>query len=169
MLQHGADPYALFRQPIRIFQDEPVFPGQARDTEWDDEDADLRLARLTRTGIIEKALRLEHQRRCRERATSTQEANDPFYDFEYDAEGSIDYQDRFPRRYGVCRIIHSLLEDGIFVKPVLDVLGNKLDIERRDPRGHTLFLAACRSTLGLDATVSGIYTSLFRDSGAFRA
>lgn len=168
LLQHGADPYAVFRQPIRIYQDEPVFPGQARDTEWDDEDADLRRARLSRTGIMEKALRLESQRRHREQATSEREANDPFYDFEYDAEGFIDYQDRFPRKYGVCSIIHSLLEDGMFVKPVLDFLGNKLDIERRDPQGRTLFLAACRSTLGLDAAVGGIYTSLFRDSDAFR-
>lgn len=58
-----------------------------------------------------KALRLERQRRHREKVTSEQKANDLIYDIEDDVEGFIDYQDRFPRKCGLCSIIHSLLEE----------------------------------------------------------
>ena len=61
-------------------------------------------------------------------------------------------------------IIHTVLEDGVFVQPLFRFLGDKLDVERRDPQGRTLFLAACLSRLGLDGAIDGN----FSDTDGFR-
>jgi hypothetical protein len=89
------------------------------------------------------------------------------YGFRHGFEEYIDFEPRFPHKYEVCSVLQSLLEDGAFVQPILDFFGNtlELDVERRDPRGRTLFFAACRSRLGLDGAVDGAYISL-RQSGA---
>ncbi|XHG04075.1 hypothetical protein AWENTII_007356 [Aspergillus wentii] len=49
-----------------------------------------------------------------------------------------------------------MLEDGVFVQPLLDFLGGDIDVERRDPQGRTLFLSVCRSNLGLDSATDGM-------------
>lgn len=48
-------------------------------------------------------------------------------------------------------VVDAILADGLFAKPILNFQGLKLDLERRDPQGRTLLLAACRSALGADA------------------
>ena len=58
LLQHGADPYALYRQPILKSRYIRLYPGQTRDEEVDDEVTDLDQISFARRGIIEKALRL---------------------------------------------------------------------------------------------------------------
>lgn len=87
-------------------------------------------------------------------------------DLDYESDSDYDfalcYKPQYPRRYGVSSVAHSLLEDGRFVRPILD-LCNSLDLERRDPQGRTMFLAACRSTLGLDASIDAIYKNLDMD------
>ena len=58
-----------------------------------------------------------------------------------------------------------MLEDGAFVKPVLEFFDDGLDLERQDPQGRTLFLAACRNPLGLDAGIDGRYDGLMWGEG----
>lgn len=82
------------------------------------------------------------------------------YGFGDNFEECIDYEARFPHNYGACSVMHSLLEDGAFIQPILKFLGTSLDVERRDPQGRTLFLAACRSKLGLDGAVDGAFVCL---------
>ncbi|KAJ5248065.1 hypothetical protein N7524_012025 [Penicillium chrysogenum] len=159
LLQHGADPYALYRQPILKYRYVRLYPGQTRDEEVDDEATDLDRMSFARRGIMEKALRLELKRRDLE-----QGVYDPSRDeFIGDSEGSLDdvieYLD-LPVNYGVRSVVHALLEGGMFVQPIFDFLGDTLDVERRDPQGRTLFLAACRSRVGPDAATSGVYGGL---------
>lgn len=158
LLKHGADPYALFRQPIFSFKLFPVFPGDTGDPEYDDDESDLDAVKFARRGIINKTLRLEYERRGL--LGKRQEPGSQGYGFDIDFEENIDYEPRFPHRYGACSVIHSLIEDGAFIQPILNFLGDSLDVERRDPQGRTLFLAACRSMLGLDGAVDGVFLSL---------
>jgi ankyrin repeat protein len=163
LLQHGADPYALYRQRIRLHKSLPTFPGQSVDQEqFDDEELDLNHGLYSRWGIIEKSQRMEIERFRLEQA-SNPEAHS-FCELDripgLDHEHFIDHEDRLPHPYGVCSVIHSMLEAGMFVQPVFDFLGDRLDVERRDPQGRTLFLAACLSSLGLDGAVDGDCSSL---------
>ncbi|KAJ5274039.1 hypothetical protein N7478_009164 [Penicillium angulare] len=166
LLKHGADPYALFRQPIILHQEQPLFPGSSVDLEEvSDETLDLDYGFFARRGIIDEARKSEFER------LSLDPNSDPNAIFDsYEFVGSpfgnndmgdwIDYEDRFPHPYGVRSVLHSLLEMGVFVQPILDFLGDQIDVERRDPQGRTLFLAACLSRLGLDGAVDGIYTTV---------
>jgi ankyrin repeat protein len=57
-------------------------------------------------------------------------------------------------KYGRRDVLHAILEDGLFAKPILEYQGdNSLNLEQRDPQGRTLLLAACRSSLGADAVL----------------
>lgn len=159
LLQHGADPYALYRQPILKSRYVPLYPGHKRDEDVDDEETILRKRTLARRGVIEKALRLENKRCHLELGVYDPIWDELKGDFEESLGHVIDYLD-LPVNYGVRTVIHALLEDGMFVQPILDFLGDRLDVECRDPQGRTLFLAACRSILGPDAAISGVYGGL---------
>ncbi|KAJ5196985.1 hypothetical protein N7449_007464 [Penicillium cf. viridicatum] len=63
LLQHGADPYTLYRQPLLKYRCVGLYPGQTRDEEVDDEASSLDQRGFARRGIIEKALRLERKQR----------------------------------------------------------------------------------------------------------
>lgn len=159
LLKHGADPYALFRQPLFCRELRPVFPGAAQDPEYVEDDSDLRAMTYARRGIIEKTLEIRYKRLGL--LDVNQEAGlRHYYTFSDGWESTIEYEPQFPRTYAVCSVLHSLLEDGGFCQPIFDFLGDSLDVERRDPQGRTLFLAACRSMLGLDAAVDGAYINL---------
>ncbi|KAF3400203.1 hypothetical protein F1880_007980 [Penicillium rolfsii] len=62
LLEHGADPYALFRQPIFCCELRPLFPGGAQDPEYYEDDSDLQAMTYARRGIIEKTLESEYKR-----------------------------------------------------------------------------------------------------------
>ncbi|KAJ5677053.1 uncharacterized protein N7477_002686 [Penicillium maclennaniae] len=159
LLKYGADPYALFRQPIYSYNLVPIYPGDTGDPEYDDDESDLNCMRFARWGIIEKTLRLEYERLGL--LGEKKEPGSRVYGFGDNYEECIDYKPRFPHKYGACSVIHSLLEDGAFIQPILNFLGTSLDVERRDPQGRTLFLAACRSKLGLDGAVDGAFVCLW--------
>lgn len=163
LLQHGADPYALYRQHIRLYQSLPTFPGQSVDLEkFDDEELDLNHGLYARWGIIEKSRQMRIEGYRLEKASHPEDRSS----FESNLVPDVDHhqfimhEDRLPHPYGVCSVIHSMLEAGMFVQPVFDFLGDNLDVERRDPQGRTLFLAACLSSLGLDGAVDGDCSSL---------
>lgn len=123
--------------------------------------------KIARSGIITQALRTEYERLGllggrREIGLGGRVRG---YGFDAGCEEYIDFEPQFPHKYGVCSVLHSLLEDGAFVQPILDFLGDRLDMERRDPQGRTLFLAACRSRLGLDGAVDGAYIIRLHQSG----
>jgi hypothetical protein len=77
----------------------------------------------------------------------------------YDEE--VDVRDRKPLSYGLRSIIHALLEDGGFVKPILE--HPSLELEYRDPQGRTLLLSACRSALGADASIDSNLVDVSRN------
>lgn len=62
LLQHGADPYGLYRQPILNYRYVRLYLGQTKEEEADDEGTDLDRGGFARRGIIEKALQLERKR-----------------------------------------------------------------------------------------------------------
>lgn len=161
LLQHGADPYAMFRQPIQIHQGQPLYPGDTEDKDFSDEETDLMMVTMNHTEVLRKALELEE---LRQQGISEPEYGDSDYESDCEYDMALAYQPQYPRKYGVCSTLHSLLELGKPVRPVLDFLGDKLDLERRDPQGRTLFLAACRSPIGLDASIDGDFHALSQDS-----
>lgn len=152
LLKHGADPYALFRQPIFSYRLFPVFPGDTGDPGYDDDESDLVAMRWSRLGIVAETLHEEY-----ERLGLLEQIN---YRFAYDFSDTVNYKPRFSHQYGACSVMHSFLEEGAFIQPILEFLGNDLDLERLDPQGCTLFLAACRSKLGLDGAIDGVILSL---------
>lgn len=58
--------------------------------------------------------------------------------------------------YGVCSVLHSLFEDGAYLKPFLDLPELCLDMDRRDPQGRTLLHSICRDAVGADAAIDAI-------------
>jgi ankyrin repeat protein len=56
--------------------------------------------------------------------------------------------------YGLRCVLHSLLEDGAYVKPLFEHPDLVIDLSHRDPQGRTLLLSACRNAVGADATTS---------------
>lgn len=165
LLKHGADPYALFRQFIHIYRIVPAFPGEPKDPEADDEENDLLAMRNCEEQIQHCDLKLERRRRLAEETPAAEGDSDYSSDWEIDdIDNALNYKAEYPRKFGAYSIVHTLLEHGLMVKPVLDFLGDNLDVERRDPQGRTLFLAACRSKLGLDASIEGRYDGLRQHS-----
>ncbi|KAJ5081193.1 hypothetical protein N7456_013431 [Penicillium angulare] len=166
LLEHGADPYALFRQPIILHQELPLFPGESVDLEEvSDETLDLEYGLFSRRGIINEARKSEFERLSLDPKSNPDTIfekdefiNNPFNHDDF--ETWINHEDSFPHPYGVRSVLHSLLEMGVYVQPIFDFLGDNIDVERRDPQGRTLFLAACLSRLGLDGAVDGIYTTV---------
>ncbi|KAJ5652849.1 hypothetical protein N7507_010275 [Penicillium longicatenatum] len=153
LLKHGADPYALFCQPIFSYKLFPVFPGDTGDPGYDDDESDLNAMRWSRLGIIEETLSEEYERLGLLGQRKYGSAG-RFSDM-------VNCKARYSHKYGACSVMHSFLEDGAFIQPILEFLGNDLDLERRDPQSRTLFLAACRSKLGLDGAIDGAILSLY--------
>lgn len=56
LLKYGADPYALFRQPMFRYEGVPVFPGDVKHPQHDDDDTDLHSSTFARLGIFAKTL-----------------------------------------------------------------------------------------------------------------
>ncbi|KAJ5219730.1 hypothetical protein N7468_008934 [Penicillium chermesinum] len=157
LLRHGADPWGLFRQPIFRYQLYPAVPGASEEPGYDDDELDLTAISLARQGIINETLRQEYDRLGL--AGERRRSDSPGY-VSRDLGVHVNYEPVLNHEYGSCSVLHSLIEAGSFIQPILEFLGDDLDIERRDPQGRTLFLSACRSTLGLDGAVDGCFMSL---------
>jgi hypothetical protein len=130
LLVHGADPYAIFTQPIR--------PQKAEVAAYSilpvGDKCDLDVASEL-DGLIDPPHRKpkdNEDQNIEVRDESGQSSTLPFH-------------------YVQRSVIHAFLEEGGLVQPVLDL--PNLQLERRDPGGRTLFLAACRSALGADASI----------------
>lgn len=162
LLQHGADPYGLFMQPIHTYRELPLFPGKKEDSQYRGEESDLMHRMIHRGNIIDKKVQLHHRDKRLAQGMPAHKA-DKYLTFDEDEyDDAADWEPETPLKYGAYSVLHSLLEDGSFIWPILDFLGDKLDIDRRDPQGRTLFLSACRGTLGLDVSIDGTYRGLHR-------
>ncbi|KAJ5157651.1 uncharacterized protein N7482_008751 [Penicillium canariense] len=164
LLKHGADPYGLFRLPIFHYQSVPVFPGDETHPEYVADEEDLHATTHARIGIFMETLEPEYERLG---LLGAAQETDLWHSYNFDDSynDSTFYEPRTPRKYGTCSLLHCLLEDGGFCLPIFEYLGDDLDVEGRDPQGRTLFLAACRSTLGLDAAVDGAYVNVLSSPG----
>ena len=148
LLQHGANPYALSRQHFHLYRDFSAFPGQPRDAQFEDEESDLYGGMFARWALNNIAL---------EDARLSSQLIYPSISWEYDGwDEGADYEYKLPHPYRLRSIFHCLLEGGKLVQPIIDSLGDKIEVDRRDTDGRTLFLASCRHPLGLDAAVSSM-------------
>jgi hypothetical protein len=155
LLRYGADPYALFRQPLKSQRPLFAFPGSVREDDVGESDA------LFHYEQRDKAEHWNYNFHVWKRKSElTISKGDGDGDGDDLAEDPV-ATDVFGQ-YGVRSVIHALLEDGAFVKPILDCSG--LDLEHRDPQGRTLLLSACRSALGADAAVDGMMTDIQWDT-----
>jgi ankyrin repeat protein len=64
-------------------------------------------------------------------------------------------------QFGLRSLLHAMLEDGAFIKPILEFPG--IDFENKDPQGRPLFLSMCRSALGADAAPDACMDDICRD------
>ena len=62
--------------------------------------------------------------------------------------------------YGLRSVLHSLLEDGAYIKSILEHPNLDLDLEREDSQGRTLLHSACRNAVGADATLDAVVEDL---------
>lgn len=141
LFSHGADMFTIFRQPlIAEGQDSRwAFPGKGvSDLTWTaeniaaaDEQADLDYQLMAGHGNTEPPW-------------PKREAGEP----------------ELQPDFGLRSLIHAVLEDGLFAKPIITHPHLYLDLERRDPQGRTLLLSACRSSLGADAIMNGSFTDI---------
>ena len=58
--------------------------------------------------------------------------------------------------YGSRSVLHSLFEDGAYLKPFLDQPALRLDMSQRDPLGRTLLHSICRNAVGADAPIDSM-------------
>lgn len=65
--------------------------------------------------------------------------------------------------YGLRSVLHSLLEDGAYVHPILTHPNLQLDINHRDPQGRTLLHSACRNAVGADAITSAVVEDIYEE------
>jgi len=63
--------------------------------------------------------------------------------------------------YGLRSVLHSLLEDGGYIKPILEHPDLEIDLSHRDPQGRTLLHSVCRSSMGADALPSAAIEDLY--------
>ncbi|KAL2004775.1 hypothetical protein VTN00DRAFT_3303 [Thermoascus crustaceus] len=129
LLRQGADPYAQFRQPLPLYCVVYRFPGHDADEECDDEDIDLmKLERARR--MLEQCQKERQSHAGADDGKEEEEDYDPFDDHDTgDYDIAMFYDAEYPRKYGVRSVTHSMLEDSAFVQPVLDFLGDNLDLE----------------------------------------
>lgn len=66
--------------------------------------------------------------------------------------------------YGLRSVLHSLFEDGAFIKPILEYLDLHLDLSQRDPQGRTLLHSACRNAVGADAIIDAVIEDIHEAS-----
>jgi ankyrin repeat protein len=145
LLKNGADPYALFRQPLLPSRPYLGFPGVIKKTHYGRDGTERFL--------------IDQKDKCEISNYDLSMINNPHL-AKARSEEPLNPDDIFDQN-GVRSVIHALLEDGGFVKPILVWPG--LDLERRDPQGRTLFLSACRSPMGADATVDGMVNDIAWD------
>lgn len=157
LLKHGADPWALFRQPVLKYRPYPVIPGDYADLEYEDNRVELTAISYARRVVINETLRQKYDSPKLIGEGSLAESADYYF---RDPTDQINYEACFAHIHGTCSVLHSLIEAGSFIQPIIDFLGDSLDVEQRDPQGRTLFLAACRSYLGLDGALDGFFMSL---------
>ncbi|KAF5576941.1 ankyrin repeats (3 copies) domain-containing protein [Fusarium pseudoanthophilum] len=127
LLRHGSDPYQEFPQalcfPDRSSKPRAPFPGEDP----------------PRTSYPDPPMEAH--------GLDWEEKNGHphFSDDEWDSEEPTPV-------WGARHLIHAIIEDGIWLKPLMDYHGflESLDLEHRDPQGRTLLLSACRSTAGAD-------------------
>ena len=164
LLRYGADPYALFRQPLKSPMPFSAFPGVFQEKDMEESMAQY---------LHDQRDKAEHwnynyyvweretevaKAKAKDEVDSDEEDED---EVEADLAEDPEAIDIFAR-YGVRSVIHALLEDGAFVEPILQSSG--LDLEHRDPQGRTLLHSACRSALGADAAIDGALTDLRSDT-----
>ena len=161
LLAHGADPYALFRQPLRPRQPFFLFPGVVESK--DPVEDELGYSAIDGFESMEAE---EHSKynayKINRDAAAIAEAKERGDDYDDDDETAYRSEASMtPEEYGARSLIHAMLEDGALVKPILDL--PDLDIERKDPQGRTLLLSACRSALGADAAIDGFMGETYWD------
>ena len=66
--------------------------------------------------------------------------------------------------YGLRSVVHSLFEDGAFIKPILEHPDLDLDLSQRDPQGRTLLHSACRNAVGADAIIDAVIEDIHQES-----
>ena len=121
LLKHGADPYALFRQPLKSRRPCFVFPGVDPDEETEESDAQYLFDQRDKAehwnyNVYERELQSELARtKAKDELDSDQE--DEVEDGTELAE-ALKNVDIFAE-YGVRSVIHALLEEGAFVEPIL--------------------------------------------------
>ncbi|KAF5250914.1 hypothetical protein FANTH_3968 [Fusarium anthophilum] len=127
LLRHGSNPFLEFPQALRNPRhssgSRAPFPGEDP----------------PRTPLADYPLEVNS-------LESFQEEDRPhFSDDEWDDE-------KLTPVWGARHLIHAIIEDGIWLKPLMDYPGflESLDLEHRDPQGRTLLLSACRSAAGAD-------------------
>ncbi|PNP82755.1 hypothetical protein FNYG_03986 [Fusarium nygamai] len=127
LLRHGSDPYQEFPQalyfPDRSSKPRVPFPGEDP----------------PRTSYPDPPMEAHGLDR------EEKNGHPHFSDDEWDNEEPTPV-------WGARHLIHAIIEDGIWLKPLMDYHGflESLDLEHRDPQGRTLLLSACRSTAGAD-------------------
>ncbi|KAI9686683.1 MAG: hypothetical protein M1820_010578 [Bogoriella megaspora] len=64
--------------------------------------------------------------------------------------------------YGLRCVLHSLIEDGAYTKPIIEHPNINIDLSHRDPQGRTLLHSVCRNAVGADAitnaTIEDVYS-----------
>ncbi|KAF5534442.1 ankyrin repeats (3 copies) domain-containing protein [Fusarium phyllophilum] len=127
LLRHGSNPFLEFPQALRSSRhssgSRAPFPGEDP----------------PRTPLADYPLEVNS-------LESLEEDDNPhFSDDEWDKEEPSAV-------WGARHLIHAIIEDGIWLKPLMDYPGflESLDLEHRDPQGRTLLLSACRSAAGAD-------------------
>jgi ankyrin repeat protein len=166
LLKYGANPFARFRQPLAP-QKYSGFPGVDRYSNTDEEHARVMFDLKDMPWMSQYSLRYREQQGeirpiYEERKEEEMERSKEFFDLKLFNDSFADefttFDSSFPdpstvfSHFGVRSVLHALLEDGGFVKPILE---SGIDLEHRDPQGRTLFLSACRSILGADAAIDG--------------
>ena len=172
LLKYGADPYALFRQPLKSPWPCFAFPGVVQEEDMEESMAQYYHEQRDKSEhwkydvyVWERESEVA-KAKAKDKDDSDQGDGDDSDQWDgVDLGGDVEAIDIFAQ-YGVRSVIHALLEDGAFVEPILHSSG--LDIEHRDPQGRTLLLSACRSALGADSAIDGALSDVRCDTSAGR-
>ncbi|KAF5977330.1 ankyrin repeats (3 copies) domain-containing protein [Fusarium coicis] len=129
LLRHGSDPFLEFPQALRSPRhssgSRAPFPGEDP----------------TQTPVADYPVEVNSLESLKE------------YDLDHPHFSDDESDDEKPTPvWGARHLVHAIIEDGIWLKPLMDYPGflESLDLEHRDPQGRTLLLSACRSAAGAD-------------------